>query len=72
MPTRLSSRSTRQVLLTNVPAAVGKAGTKGTLRRALDAIGMQTKPFAVVVRVAEGRDEAEATSNVIPAPRPQL
>ncbi|WP_211471725.1 phage tail sheath protein [Collimonas humicola] len=53
------------VLLTNVPAAIGKAGTKGTLRRALDAIGMQTKPFTVVVRVAEGKDEAETTSNVI-------
>ncbi|WP_211474660.1 phage tail sheath protein [Collimonas humicola] len=53
------------VLLTNVPAAIGKAGTKGTLRRALDAIGMQTKPFTVVVRVAEGKDEAETISNVI-------
>jgi phage tail sheath protein FI len=53
------------VLLTNVPAAVGKAGVKGTLRRALDAIGAQTKPFTVVVRVAEGKDEAETTSNVI-------
>ncbi|AMP13442.1 phage tail sheath protein [Collimonas pratensis] len=53
------------VLLTNVLAAIGKAGTKGTLRRALDAIGLQTKPFTVVVRVAEGKDEAETTSNVI-------
>ncbi|PFH10558.1 hypothetical protein BCF11_2980 [Collimonas sp. PA-H2] len=53
------------VLLTNVPAAIGKAGIKGTLRRALDAIGAQTKPFTVVVRVAEGKDEAETTSNVI-------
>ncbi|PRC90980.1 phage tail sheath protein [Solimicrobium silvestre] len=53
------------VLLTNVIAAAGKAGTKGTLRRTLDAIGMQTKPFTIVVRVAEGADEDETTSNVI-------
>jgi phage tail sheath protein FI len=53
------------VLLTNVVAALGKAGTKGTLRRTLDAIGKQTKPFTVVVRVAEGKDDDETTSNVI-------
>ncbi|AEK60845.1 phage tail sheath protein [Collimonas fungivorans] len=53
------------VLLTNVIAALGKAGTKGTLRRTLEAIGAQTKPFTIVVRVAEGADEAETTSNVI-------
>ncbi|AIY42997.1 Phage tail sheath monomer [Collimonas arenae] len=53
------------VLLTNVIAAAGKAGKKGTLRRVLDAIGTQTKPFTIVVRVAEGKDEAETTSNVI-------
>jgi uncharacterized protein len=53
------------VLLTNVVAALGKAGTKGTLRTTLDAIGRQTKPVTVVVRVAEGKDTAETTSNVI-------
>ncbi|MFJ2986595.1 phage tail sheath protein [Collimonas sp. NPDC087041] len=53
------------VLLTNVVAALGKAGTTGTLRRTLEAIGAQTKPFTIVVRVAEGKDEAETTSNVI-------
>jgi phage tail sheath protein FI len=53
------------VLLTNVIAALGKAGTKGTLRRTLEAIGAQTKPFTIVVRVADGEDEAETTSNVI-------
>ena len=53
------------VLLTNVIAALGKAGTKGTLRRTLEAIGAQTKPFTIVVRVAEGADEAETTTNVI-------
>lgn len=53
------------VLLTNVVAALGKAGTKGTLHATLDAIGRQTKPATVVVRVAEGKDTAETTSNVI-------
>ena len=53
------------VLLTNVVAALGKAGVKGTLRRALEAIALQTKPFTIVVRVAEGEDEAATTTNVI-------
>ncbi|WP_207003903.1 phage tail sheath protein [Trinickia mobilis] len=53
------------VLLTNVVAALGKAGTKGTLRKTLDAIGKQTKPVTIVVRVAEGKEAAETTSNVI-------
>ncbi|CAN0621025.1 Phage tail protein [Burkholderia multivorans] len=53
------------VLLTNVIAAIGKAGKKGTLRKALTAIGAQTKPITVVVRVAEGADDGETTSNVI-------
>ncbi|CAB3758535.1 tail sheath protein [Burkholderia sp. MSh2] len=53
------------VLLTNVVAALGKAGTKGTLRRTLDAIGRQTKPVTIVVRVAEGKDAAETATNVI-------
>jgi len=53
------------VLVTNVIAALGKAGTQGTLRKALTAIGAQTKPITVVVRVEEGADDAETTSNVI-------
>lgn len=53
------------VLITNVLAAIGKAGTKGTLRRVLTGIAAQTKPVTVVVRVAEGKDPAETTSNVI-------
>ncbi|KUY95478.1 phage tail protein [Burkholderia territorii] len=53
------------VLLTNVRSAVGKAGTKGTLKRTLDAIGKQTNPVTVVVRVPQGKDEAETTSNVV-------
>ncbi len=53
------------VLITNVQAAVGRAGKKGTLAAALQAIADQSKPVTVVVRVAEGADEAETASNVI-------
>jgi uncharacterized protein len=53
------------VLITNVVSALGKAGTRGTLYKTLDAIGKQTKPFTVVVRVAEGATDAETTTNVI-------
>ncbi|CAE6841865.1 Putative prophage major tail sheath protein [Paraburkholderia aspalathi] len=53
------------VLFTNVIAALGKAGTQGTLFKTLTAIGAQTKPITVVVRVAEGADSATTTTNVI-------
>lgn len=53
------------VLITDVLGASGSAGETGTLARALDAISDQTKPVTVVVRVPEGADEAETTSNLI-------
>ncbi|CAI1133618.1 Phage tail sheath protein [Serratia quinivorans] len=53
------------VLITDVLAASGKAGKNGTLTRSLLAIAEQAKPVTVVVRVAEGKDEAETTSNII-------
>ncbi|QWU35614.1 phage tail sheath protein [Serratia ureilytica] len=53
------------VLITDVIAAAGKAGKSGTLAKALSAIGDQCKPVTVVVRVEEGKDEAETTSNII-------
>ncbi|WAT01041.1 phage tail sheath protein [Rouxiella chamberiensis] len=53
------------VLLTNVQAGIAKAGTKGTLATALQAIADQCKPVTVVVRVAEGATDAETISNVI-------
>jgi phage tail sheath protein FI len=53
------------VLLTNVQAAIAKAGTKGTLAASLQAIADQTKPVTVVVRVATGADDAATTSNLI-------
>ncbi|OQP30967.1 phage tail sheath protein [Pantoea latae] len=53
------------VLLTNVQAAIAKAGSKGTLAASLQAIADQAKPVTVVVRVAEGATEAETISNLI-------
>jgi phage tail sheath protein FI len=53
------------VLLTNVANAVGSAGTSGTLATSLDAISKQCLPVTVVVRVAEGANASERTSNVI-------
>ncbi|MFJ3046990.1 phage tail sheath protein [Herbaspirillum chlorophenolicum] len=53
------------VLITNVIAAQGKAGTKGTLQRVLKAIGKQAKPLTIVVRVPSAEDEAEQTTKVI-------
>src|SRR5690554_3466303 len=55
----------KPVLLTNVRAALGDAGSKGTLARSLQAIADQTSPFTIVVRVEEGADEAATTSNII-------
>ncbi|MFL9993056.1 phage tail sheath protein [Paraburkholderia sediminicola] len=53
------------VLITNVVSAQSKAGTKGTLLKVLKSIAAQTKPVTIVVRVAEGKDEAETTTNVV-------
>lgn len=47
------------VLLTNVQAAIAKAGKLGTLAASLQAIADQTKPVTVVVRVADGEGETE-------------
>lgn len=61
----------KPVLLTNVRAAIGKAGTLGTLAKSLKAIVDQCDPLAVVVRVADGTGadpqaiEADQTSKVI-------
>lgn len=53
------------VLVTNIMTAIGKAGTEGTLAKTLDAIADHGAPIVVVVRVAEGLDEAATTTNVI-------
>ena len=53
------------VLITNVTAALGKAGHIGTLSKALEAISLQTNPVTIVVRVASDVDEAAQTANVV-------
>ncbi|WP_410174193.1 phage tail sheath protein [Marinobacter salsuginis] len=53
------------VLVTRIDEAIGNAGTTGTLPKALDAIGDQTSPVMVVVRVEEGADEAATEANLI-------
>jgi hypothetical protein len=53
------------VLVTDVISAAGKAGDTGTLARTLEAIGAQTKPYTIVVRVDEGATAAETTTNVV-------
>lgn len=53
------------VLVTDVIAVLGKAGVQGTLAKTLAAIGSQCKPVTVVVRVADGANAAETTSNII-------
>ncbi|KVG07275.1 phage tail protein [Burkholderia vietnamiensis] len=55
----------RPFLITDVRSAIGRAGTKGTLARSLDAIAAQTSPLIVGVRVPAGKDADETTSNVI-------
>ncbi|MET1537487.1 phage tail protein, partial [Burkholderia sola] len=50
----------RPVLVTKIDAAIGKAGTKGTLAQALNAIKEQCRPVLVVVRVADGEGATEA------------
>ncbi|HCB1766403.1 MULTISPECIES: phage tail sheath protein [Citrobacter] len=55
------------VLITGVQSAIAKAGKKGTLATALQAIADQSKPVTVVVRVEEGAsdDPEEALKQTI-------
>lgn len=59
------------VLITNPQSVIGKAGTKGTLAKSLQAIANQSKPVTVVVRVEEGSGDdeeaaqAQTVSNLI-------
>lgn len=53
------------VLLTNPAGAIGKAGTNGTLAKALKGISQQAQALTIVVRVAPGADAAATTSAVI-------
>ncbi|MCE0812955.1 phage tail sheath protein [Buttiauxella sp. S04-F03] len=51
------------VLITNVQAAIAKAGTLGTLAASLQAIADQCKPVTIVVRVEEGSGDDEANAH---------
>ena len=59
------------VLVTQIDAAIGKAGTLGTLAPALTAIRQQCRPVLVIVRVADGEGDtpeakaADQTAKVI-------
>lgn len=55
----------RPVLVPDLSAAIGVAGTGGTLRLALQAIADQAKAPVIVVRVAPGADAAATSTNVI-------
>lgn len=55
----------KPALITNIQAAIGNAGTQGTLARSLQAIVDQTNAVVVVVRVEQKTDEAEQTTAVI-------
>lgn len=55
----------KPVLITDVRTAIGKAGTAGTLATSLQAIADHVNTVCVVVRVADGANEAENTTNVI-------
>lgn len=61
----------KPVLITNVQAAVDKAGKEGTLARSLQAIADHTNAFTVVVRAEQSTNpdpeqaEEETTANII-------
>jgi phage tail sheath protein FI len=55
----------KPVLLTDIRAGLGKAGSNGTLAPTLQAIADQADPLSVIVRVEPGSTDAETTSNVI-------
>ncbi len=55
----------KAVLINNPKVAIGKAGVAGTLAKALQHISDQVSCPVIVVRVAEGADDAQTSSNVI-------
>lgn len=57
----------KPALVTDLRAALGKAGNNGTLAPTLQAIADQADPLTVVVRVETGADDAATTTNVIGA-----
>lgn len=61
----------RPALVTDLDAAIGLAGTTGTLAKSLRAIADQARAAVVVVRVAPGADEAGTAANVIGTTSPE-
>ena len=55
----------KPVLITDIQAAIGKAGVTGTLAASLDAIADQANAWCVVVRAKKGLTDPETTSNII-------
>jgi uncharacterized protein len=55
----------KAVLITNVQAAIGKAGVQGTLARVLDAIADQANTACVIVRVPSQEETADQNTAVI-------
>lgn len=53
------------VLVNDITTAISKAGTKGTLRNALEDIDKEVRATLVVVRVPEGENEESTIANVI-------
>jgi len=53
------------VLITDLDAAIGKAGVLGTLHGAIRAIADQARPILIVIRVAPGADAAATNAAVI-------
>ena len=53
------------VLITDIASAIGKAGTSGTLKEALQDIYKEASTSIVVIRIAEGVDEAGTIANVM-------
>jgi len=55
----------KPVLVADIRAAIGQAGTGGTLKPALEAIADQASPVLVIVRVEEGESDEETEANII-------
>ena len=55
----------KPVLIANLPAAIAKAGSNGNLKKSLQTIYDTVNTIVIAVRVADGADAAELTSNII-------
>ncbi|MGL6351960.1 MAG: phage tail sheath protein [Aeromonas sp.] len=55
----------KPVLIGNLAAAIAKAGTAGNLKKSLQTIYDTVNTVVIAVRVEDGADEAELTSNII-------